>query len=311
MTDPVISLMPVRAGDLAVGKPLQRPVYDWHGKLLLAAGRVIESTEQLDGLIEQGFVRDASWDRVPAAPATLPIDQPRKPAAERAAPSGSATESESKEIVTAMDEIRWYVGESMFLQLADNPALRHTVRLIGFVKNRTVLVSAPAIDGKYEFVRDGQMFIVRAFSGKKAYAFAAAAVKSVHSPHPYLHLSYPKEVRCTVVRRGARASVRIIASVSLDRQPRPVAAILADLSMGGASGLLKQAMGRAGEEGRVKFKVHAAGGDEYLDLKMTLRSVAPSESGDGFRHGFEFLDVSIHDRLILSAFVHQTLAEGA
>lgn len=309
MTEPVISLMPVRAGDLAVGRPLQRPVYDWHGNLLLASGCVIESQSQIDGLMENGFIQDSSWDDVPSgkrAPSVLASSWKK----DGHAPDIPAAE-DSKEVVVGMDDIRWFVGETLYLQLVDNASLRYTVRLIGFVKNKTVFMTAPAIDGKFEFIRDGQMFIVRAFSGKKAYAFMAAAVKSVHSPHPYLHLSYPKEVRCTVVRRGARAQVKIIAAVSLGLPERAAGATLTDLSMGGASGTAKQVLGKKGDEGRIKFKVHAAGQDEYLSLKTVLRSVTPSENGDGYRHGFEFLDVAIHERLILSAFVHQTLAEGA
>ena len=113
-----------------------------------------------------------------------------------------------------------------------------------------------------------------------------------------------------MVRRGVRAEVNIIASVSLANPERVGAAVLTDLSMGGASGTLKQILGQKGEEGLIKFKVHAAGQDEFLSLTTVLRSVAPSEAGDGYKHGFEFLEVSIHDRLILSAFVHQILAEG-
>lgn len=310
MTEPVISLMPVRAGDLAVGKPLQCAVYDWHGKLLLASGCVIESQSQIDGLMENGFIQDASWDvirsqRSPLAPLTTPM----KKADRTSEPPAAEEENGGKEVLVNMEDVRWFVGENLYLQQADNLSSRYTVRLIGFVRNKTVFVTAPAIDGKFEFIRDGQMFIVRAFSGKKAYAFVAAAVKSVHSPHPYLHLSYPKEVRCTVVRRGVRAAVKIIAAVSLGPE-RTAGATLTDLSMGGASGTAKQVLGKKGEEGQIKFKVNAAGQDEYLNLRTVLRSIAPSENGDGYRHGFEFLDVAIHERLILSAFVHQTLAEG-
>jgi hypothetical protein len=42
-----------------------------------------------------------------------------------------------------------------------------------------------------------------------------------------------------------------------------------------------------------------------------LRSVAPAEYGEGFRHGFEFIDTTAHEKLILSAFVHQTIIETA
>ncbi|HZW20439.1 flagellar brake protein [Noviherbaspirillum sp.] len=311
MADPVVSLVPVRGADLAVGKPLPQAVYDWHGNLLLAAGCVVESQSQLDGLINNGFIQDSAWDLAPK-PARDPLlaGTSRRPAMATETPPDAAAANASKEVVVGMDDVRWYVGETLYLQQIDNPAIRYTVRLIGFVRNKTVLVTAPSVDGKLEFVRDGQTFIVRAFSGKKAYAFVTSAVKSVHSPHPYLHLGFPKEVRCTVVRRGVRAAVKLIAAVTLDNPERTGAAVLTDLSMGGASGTLKQILGQKGEEGQIKFKVHAAGQDEFLNLRTALRSVAPAEGGDGYKHGFEFLDVSIHDRLILSAYVHQILAEG-
>ncbi len=308
MAEPVVSLVPVRPAELAVGKPLRQSIYDWHGNLLLASGCTIESQDQLDGLVENGFIQDSAWDLSPA-PARQPLLMATSRKTVAAEPQADEA-AQNKDVVVGMDDVRWYVGETLYLQLVDNPAIRYTVRLIGFVKNKTVFVTSPAIDGKFEFVREGQTFVVRAFSGKKAYAFVAAAVKSVHSPHPYLHLSYPKEVRCTIVRRGVRAQVKLIASVSFGSSERTGAATLTDLSMGGASGTIKQILGTKGEEGQIKFKVHAAGQDEFLSLKMVLRSVAPSENGDGIKHGFEFMDVSIHDRLILSAFVHQTLAEG-
>jgi hypothetical protein len=46
-----------------------------------------------------------------------------------------------------------------------------------------------------------------------------------------------------------------------------------------------------------------------LNLAIVLRSVLLSENGDGFKYGFEFVDVSAHEKMILSAFVHQTLVE--
>lgn len=310
MADSAYSLIPVRKAELAVGKALQQAIYDGNGKLLLAPGCVIESQSQLQGLLANGYMHDETWDTI-AKPARgfSPSGAPRKrPEILPDKPQEDA--NPNKDVIVGMDDVRWYVGETLYLQQIDNPASRYTVRLIGFVKNKTVFVTAPMVDGKLEFIRDGQTFVVRAFSGKKAYAFASAAVKSVHTPHPYLHLSFPKEVRCTVVRRGVRVQVKIIASAWLGDPSRTGAALLNDLSIGGASGVIKQVLGQKGEEGEIIFKVNAAGQDEFLTIKTVLRSVSPSENGDGFKHGFEFLDISIHDRLILSAFVHQTLAEG-
>lgn len=300
------SLIPVRPVDLAVGKPLQRAIYDENGTLLLKIGYVIESQAQLAGLIRQGFIKDYGWE-MPCRPKEPLLIKPARKAMEAPVP---APEEPPKEVMVAMDEVRWHVGETLYLQQIDNPNIRYSVQLIGFVKGKSVIVTSPAVDGKLEFVRDGQTFVARAFSGKKAYAFVTAAVKSVHVPYPYLHLSYPKELRCTVVRRGARVQVKIAASVSLGQPERTTEVALSDLSVGGASGMSKQVLGNKGEEGRITFKVRAVEQDESLSFKVALRSVATADNGEGFKHGFEFLDASTHDRLILSAFVHQTLTEG-
>lgn len=301
-----VSLIPIRPSEVEVGKPLLRPIYDWHGKLLLASGFVVENENQLNGLIENGFFHDAGWE--PSS-----ISAPAGATAANGSSSAAAkVPTPSKEILVDMADVRWSVGETIFLQVLDNSALRYTVKLIGFVKNKTIFVTAPMSDGKFEFIREGQSYIVRAFSGKKAYAFMASAVKSVHTPHPYLHLTYPKQVRCNIVRQAARADVKIIASLSVgDNEARSGAGMMTDLSVGGASATAKEPLGAKGEVGRVKFKLQAVGQDEFLNLQAILRWVGPAETGPGFKHGFEFVDVAMHDRLILSAFVHQTLVDAS
>ncbi|HYD81499.1 MAG TPA: flagellar brake protein [Paucimonas sp.] len=305
----LFNLIPVRPKELAVGKPLPWPIYDWHGNLLLAAGVVIESQSQLEGLIGTGFIHDPRWDIEVKKPTS--VSAPLMSKAKKVHPEPEEKPAPAdKEVVMDLDDVKWVVGETMYMQAVDNSNVRYTVRLIGYVKNKSVIVTAPVLDGKFEFIRDGQAFVVRAFSGKKAFAFLASAVKSVHTPYPYLHLSYPKEMRCTVVRRGIRAQVKIIASVSLGDPERTGAATLLDLSTGGTSGILKEQLGRKDDEGRIKFKLHVAETDEYMNLKAILRSVGPAENGEGFRHGFEFIDTTVRDRLVLTAYVHQALVEA-
>lgn len=299
-----LSLIPVPPTEIALGRPLPWSVYDANGKLLLASGFVIESQNQLDGLIEGGFFRDVRWGS--AHGVAIRNSGVRQ--------SGNQPVSEAKpdvgtESIVAMDELRWRVGETLYLQSYDNPAIRYTVRLIGFVKSQSVLVTAPTLDGKFGYIQNGQAFVVRSFSGKNAYAFAAAAIKSVHAPYPYLHLSYPPQVRSTTIRKSARAQVKIIAAVMMGQPEHNVATTLTDLSVGGASGTAKQAIGIKGAVGRIAFKVHAAEQDALLNLKVALRSVVPAEGSDAYVHGFEFLDMSVSERLILTAFVHQALAE--
>ncbi|NMM28799.1 MAG: flagellar brake protein [Glaciimonas sp.] len=298
------SLAPVLSIDIALGKPLPWSVYDTSGNLLLASGFVIETQHQLDGLVESGFFRNARWDRPHSITArnSDTRQNEREPLSEIKQDVGS-------ESTVAMDALRWQVGETLYLQSHDNPAIRYTVRLIGFVKNQSVLVTAPILDGKFGFIQNGQAFVVRSFSGKKAYAFAATALKSVHAPYPYLHLSYPQHVRGAIIRKGSRAQVKIIAAVIIGQPERNIATTLTDLSVGGASGTARQTIGVKDAVGRIAFKVHAAGQDALLNLKITLRSVVQAENSEVYNHGFEFVDMTANERLILTAFVHQTLAE--
>ncbi len=293
-------LMPVNSSEVSIGQVISWPIYDEYGHLMLHAGSTIADEIQLQDVLEHGYCNpEEMWDAIPSK-----VD-----ISEKVRQTLSQQAEHHKEVSIEMDSVRWYVGETFYLQLTDNMATRYTVKLIGFVKNQSILVTAPIVDGKAVHIRDNQSFIVRTFPGKKAYAFTSASLKAIYAPHSYLHLSYPKTVRCTTIRQGARANVRIIASVTMGAGEDTAAAVLSDLSMGGAAGVIKRQLGKKGEAGVIKFKVNAAGMDEYLVINVILRSVTPSETGSEFRHGYEFVDVTAHYKLILSAFVHQTLAE--
>ena len=300
-------LMPFKHAGVVKGQTLPWPVYDQYGQQLYEAGILIEDQKFFDELMENGYCdANSLWDSIPSKfltpDQTTSLSQPTtitKPVASEV----------NKEAIIDLDSVRWNVGETLYLQVHDQTATRYTVKLIGFVKNKSVFVTAPVADGKSALIREGQTFIIRAFPGKKAYAFTASALKYVFSPYPYLHLSYPRQVRSTTIRQGSRAVVKIIAAVTIGTPEQTGAATIGDISMGGASGLIKRPLGEKGDTGIIKFKVNAAGNDEFLTLKVILRSIAPTDNGLEFRHGFEFVDVPTQSRLILSAFVHQTLAE--
>lgn len=297
-----IPLMPVPAHLISVGKALPRSIYSATGDLLLSQGFVIESEEQLEVLVASGFFRKMQAEGGRATPDS------GGPTIKSVEQANAAAVGDSQVERVMMDDVRWQIGETFFLHQQGGLS-RYTARFIGYIKNRTVLVSMPIVDDKFVLIRDGQMFIVRAFSGKKAYAFSALVVKSVHSPHPYLHLSYPKELSCATIRHRARIPVSIIAAVSLDQQTESAAALVSDMSLGGASATIKHPFGEVGQHGRMKFKINAVGETVFVELTTILRSIQPVENGGGCKHGYEFTELSTHDRLVLSAYFHQAEVE--
>ena len=224
-----------------------------------------------------------------------------------------ATE-ETKEMQINLEEARLQIGDPVQLQpQAEENPVRYSVRLLGFAKGRSVLVSTPMVDGKYLLMREGQAFVLRAFSGKSAYAFPTQILKSVNTPYPYLHLSYPKDVRSLVVRRGARANVKVICAITeCDGKPVQGAGTLLNMSIGGALMGAKQPLGEKGQRLTIKFKTLVNDIESFLVLNAAIRAVTPDPADEAeyqIKHGLEFVDVSGQDMILLSAFVYHYLLE--
>jgi c-di-GMP-binding flagellar brake protein YcgR len=115
----------------------------------------------------------------------------------------------------SLDALKLMPGDTLQLQpMIDGQTERYTVRVIGLMRAKSVLVTAPLIDGKLIFIREAQPFLIRAFSGQNVYAFKARVLKAQHTPFPYLHLSYPDSVQVMRIRKAMRAPAQIIVALS-------------------------------------------------------------------------------------------------
>jgi c-di-GMP-binding flagellar brake protein YcgR len=291
-------MIPVRKTDVALGKPLPYSLFDSNNKLLLKAGVIVQTQNQLDVLSERGLYRDHVATSLPSVTA-------------RAGQEGETKrESEKNGVQLDFEEIRLQVGDIFQLQGAGEDAQRYTLRLLGYSKGRSVMVTAPMIDGSYAIVKQDAAFVVRFFSGKSVYAFQAHVLKMANTPFPYLHLSYPKKVSGMRVRQAQRAAVRIIASVT-DAAGGSHAATLIDISKGGALLAGKAALGAVGDAIRCKFRLQFDDIDQFVQIGGTIRSVThagESETETGLlNHGIEFTDIPDQDRLAVTAFIYHKL----
>lgn len=308
------SLVPVRASALMVGKPAPWPIYNEAGKLLLARGTLIDTADQLAGLIENGLYRNARWIAEPDTE-SVPLPQARdvlrrKQGGKKAVkPTANVRGQES---VITLDEVRWNIGDTLWLQFADDASQRYAVSLVGCLPNRSILVTAPQKEGKQLFVRDGQPFVVRALTGRRAYAFAAQLLKYQQTPFVYLHLSLPKEIRSTVIRQATRVAVGAEGYLALDGA-NPLPASVIDLSLGGASLVATSLSGKVaaqkGVVGQLRFVAAVADQQLSLDLRVVLRAVESLGEADFHQYGVEFSGLSVRDKLVLAAYVYQELSQ--
>lgn len=293
---------PVSPLDLSVGQPMPWALYDKNEKLLLAQGALIDSDEQIEAMMANGLFRE--------------VDAPPEATATAAARPASPPQGESQQEEKLLEETKLAIGDPMQLQAQyDGAQARFTVKLIGYLKGKSLIVTSPTRDGSTLLMREGQSFIVRMFSGKSAYAFATSIFKVANVPYPHLHLTYPRSVKGVVVRRGgARAKVRLIAAVR-NSAGTSQAGILSDLSTGGGSLLCDAPLGAKDARIIVKFKVTVAGSEQLLQIPGIVRNIQPDHSSDKgppkVMHGVQFVDVPPEDNVVLTAFVYQKLLEDS
>lgn len=301
-----MSFARIEQGELVIGRPVPWPLYDEHNTLLLAKGVVLRSQRQLDQLVQRGLFRKIK----------IHEDKPGSASKEDEEAARRAAEAQQKEDVRPLDQVKINIGDTVQLQslATDGKGARYYVKLVGYLKNKSVMVTTPVANGSALLMREGQSFVVRLFSGKSVYAFTAHILRSVNAPYPYLHLTYPSMVRGMIVRRGARASVSIICSISNDYGEN-FAGMISNLSTGGAHLICKEAVCEKDDEIWVKFRLDIGTVEQIVNVRAIVRSlnlINEIEGKEGqIGHGLQFIDVQTQDHIALSAFVYQTLYEAA
>ncbi len=209
------------------------------------------------------------------------------------------------------------VGDRLQAQVPANISTeRCAVRLIGFMHGSSILVTAPTIsDGTRLPLMEKDVLIMRVFSSQNAFGFACDIQRVCKLPYNYLHLSFPKEVQGTVIRKSARVRAKIIAKVYTEREPdTEIAGIISNLSANGALLDARRNTADIGGSLRLAFKLRLHNIEASLSLRAVVRAVIEDEalkqSGTTLAHfGLEFVDMQPNDQMLLQSMVYQKMIE--
>jgi len=192
---------------------------------------------------------------------------------------------------------------------------RYYVRVIGYLAGKSILATAPVLDGKLMLLREGQQFTVRLISGNSVQAFVASLLKKTTAPYPYIHLSYPETLESKTIRKAQRINTRIIASVqNLEPGKESVktkSAVLNDLSSAGALIMAAAELGEVGDMLSISVKLTVAETDEYLNISGIIRRrLDKIENDENNRYGLEFQIADEKEKLIIHGFVYEQIAKS-
>lgn len=280
-----MELQIVSSTEIPLGSPLPWPLYDGEGRLLLDAGFVVECESQQDILLGHGVYRDATQ----AATESAPI-----PDAEGGTEDGPGA---------AFERMGLQMGTPV--QLTDAQS-RYFGRLIGYIRDKSLLVSTPIVNGVPLLLKAGEQFTLRAFTGKNAYAFASAVMRAQSFPVHYLHMSLPLDVREAPLRRSVRAPVKLLAALLPTGDGRSWPAQVMDIATSGAMLASPYPLDDAAGALKLNLPIRLEGTDFNLQLPVVVRNRYPKDQ-HAYRYGVEFQQLSTSDRLVLQNLVYQTL----
>jgi c-di-GMP-binding flagellar brake protein YcgR len=177
-----------------------------------------------------------------------------------------------------------------------------------------VIVSHPVRDDKLLFIKKGESFMVRGFSGTRTYEFSADVVNVCLQPYPYLHLSYPAQISTVNMRSALRIRIKLVCSIHPKETEQAIPATIEDMSISGARIQSRIPLGRIGDKLEVSFRLPIDGVDQVLVVPATLRNVGNDTDISGAEKpvlsGVEFHQPEGLERTYLHNFIYKNMAES-
>jgi c-di-GMP-binding flagellar brake protein YcgR len=308
-----MSLIAVENDKLVVGLRLPWTLYDQDRKVLMERGRTIETEAERQRLLSSKPLREMSLQAVTDNRA------PHKPASEDAALESAL--SNTGESRFTFQDMRLRAGDRIQLQPpASIGPDRYLVRLLGYLENGSLMVTAPVANGLRVPVREHDKIVARVFCSEKAFGFDCTVLRVCKLPYDYLHLSFPDAIQGAVVRKSPRIRTRIIAAVAkpgTEDHTDKVSGAIVNLSAGGALVKARQALAGKSQEIVLSFRVTLHDIEAFLAVRAIVRNVYVEDDKDNpddrdplrYHHGVQFMELPPNDRMILQSLIYQQMIE--
>ena len=240
-----------------------------------------------------------------------------------ALPMEAGATAESASAVTALPAgtaKRLYTFAQMRIKVGDQLSLeppgqitggRANVMVLGWFEGKSLIVTAPQSNAGRLVLEQGEVVLIRAFTGKSAFAFRATVEKTAHLPYHYLHLTFPDKAEGVDIRSSPRCRLNLSAFITAGGAAASQGTIL---NIGTAGALIETAKPLGQDEGMIQiafsFELHEI--PVSLDLRAQVRGKKKAAGSDGThrnQYGVEFSNLQPNDRLMLGSLVWYEMYE--
>ncbi|MFZ3218621.1 MAG: PilZ domain-containing protein [Rhodoferax sp.] len=184
-------------------------------------------------------------------------------------------------------------------------ASKKEAQFFGAIEGKGVMVGPTGPDGAQTGLSEGEVCVVRGFTGQHEFSFLSKVLQTFEKPFAYALLAYPAQVDARLVRQSMRTktswptTAHRNGGASAPGDPQPLDVTLVDLSTAGA--MIKAASGLAaiGETVTLRMAVTVDQAPVQLTLAGRVCHNNQGSNDPSFYIGLAFKDLSQNDKLVL------------
>lgn len=210
----------------------------------------------------------------------------------------AASETQKNEVLQiSLKELGLRPGIALQVRRLVEGASKKEGQLFGAIENRGVMVGPQGPEGEDTGLTEGDVCIVRGFTGQHEFSFISKVLQTYEKPFVYALLAYPTQVDARQVRQSLRTKtswpVTIqIGELKLDGQ-------LLDISMQGAMISTPTATTAVGKTLDLSIGAVVEGEPTTLALKATVCHAHKAADGTCHFTGMAFHGLNQQDKLVL------------
>ncbi len=210
----------------------------------------------------------------------------------------AASDSTPNVVQITLKELGLRSGIALQVRRLVEGASKKEAQLLGAVEGRGVMVGPQGSEGEDTGLTEGDVCIVRGFTGQHEFSFISKVLQTYEKPFVYALLAYPNQLDARLVRQSMRTKTRwpITTQVGEQRQE----GLLVDLSLQGAMVSTPEAVAAVGKVLSLTIQGLVDGELSPVTLKATICHSHRAKDGEGHFTGMAFHSLGQQDKLVLS-----------
>lgn len=183
-------------------------------------------------------------------------------------------------------------------------ATKKEAQFYGAIEGKGVMVGPLGPDGVKTGLDEGDVCVVRGFTGQYEFSFLSKVLQTFQKPFAYALLAYPAQVDATLVRQSMRTKTSWPASVHVPPKDGGADqgvqdASLVDISMQGAMIKTQSALATVGDQVTLGLTVTFDNAPVQLQLAATICHNNRGANDNAYYIGLAFKNLTQHDKLVL------------